>query len=145
MNRETPVMIHHEGTKATKATKERALGLSHAVVGAAIEVHRHLGAGLLESLYESALCRELWLRGMAAERQVSLPLAYKGAELGSSLRLDVVVEKLVIVEVKAVESLVPVHRSQVLTYLKLTGFPVGLLINFNVDLLRHGVRRLLNG
>jgi GxxExxY protein len=138
-------MIHHEGTKNTKGTKEEALGVSHAVIGAAIEVHRHLGPGLLESLYEEALCRELWLRGLRAERQVPLPLAYKGAELGSSLRIDLVVEKLVIIEVKAVESIVRIHRTQLLTYLKLTQLPVGLLINFNVDLLRHGVRRVLNG
>jgi GxxExxY protein len=136
------MMIHHEGTKDTK---QKALEVSHAVVGAAIEVHRHLGPGLLESLYEAALCRELWLRRFAAERQVGLPLAYKGAELGSSLRLDVVVEGLVIVEVKSVEVLAPIHRSQMLTYLKLTGLPIGLLINFNVELLRHGVRRVLNG
>src|SRR5206468_4757558 len=98
-----PVMIQHEDTKDTKSTKEKALGVSHAVIGAAIEVHRHLGPGLLESIYEKALCRELWLRGLPAERQVALPLAYKGAELGSSLRIDVIVERLVIVEVKSVE------------------------------------------
>ena len=136
------MMIHHEGTKDTK---EEALRVSHAVIGAAIEVHRHLGAGLLESLYEEALCRELWLRGLSAERQVALPIAYKGAELGSSLRIDVVVERLVVVEVKAVESIASIHRVQLLTYLKLTRLPVGLLINFNAELLRHGVRRVLNG
>jgi GxxExxY protein len=138
-------MIQHEGTKNTKGTKEEALRVSHAVIGAAIEVHRHLGPGLLESLYEEALCRELWLRGLGAERQVPLPLAYKGAELGSSLRIDLVVEKLVIIEVKAVESIARIHRAQLLTYLKLTQLPVGLLINFNVELLCHGVRRVLNG
>jgi GxxExxY protein len=137
-----PMMIQHEGTKSTK---ENALGVSHAVIGAAIEVHRHLGPGLLESLYEEALCRELALRGLAAERQVALPVAYKGAQLGSSLRIDIVVEGLVIIEVKAVECLAPVHRFQLLTYLKLTRLPLGLLINFNVELLRHGVRRVLNG
>jgi GxxExxY protein len=82
---------------------------------------------------------------MAFKRQVALPLVYKGAELNSSLRLDLVVDGLVIVEVESVESLAPIHRSQVLTYLKLTGLPVGLLINFNVDLLRRGIRRMLNG
>jgi len=138
-------MVQHEGTKNTKGTKEEALGVSHAVIGAAIEVHRHLGPGLLESLYEEALCRELWLRGVSAERQVALPLSYKGAELGSSLRIDMVVERLVVVEVKAVESIASIHRVQLLTYLKLTRLPVGLLINFNVELLRHGVRRVLNG
>ena len=138
-------MVQHEGTKNTKGTKEEGLGVSHAVIGAAIDVHRHLGPGLLESLYEEALCRELWLRGVSAERQVALPLSYKGAELGSSLRIDMVVERLVVVEVKAVESIASIHRVQLLTYLKLTRLPVGLLINFNVELLRHGVRRVLNG
>jgi GxxExxY protein len=94
-------MIHHEGTKGTK---EKAFEVSHAIIGAAIEVHRHLGPGLLESLYERALCRELWLRGVAVERQVALALKYKGADLASSFRLDLVAEHSVIVEVKAVES-----------------------------------------
>lgn len=145
MTYKTPVMVHHEGTKDTKGTKEKALEVTHAVVGAAIEVHRHLGPGLLESLYEGALCRELWLRGLALVRQIPLPVAYKGTDLGSFLRLDPVVEGLVIVEVKAVEATAPIHRSQLLTYLKLAGLPAGLLINFNVELLRHGVRRILNG
>jgi GxxExxY protein len=138
-------MIHHEGTKDTKATKVRALSLSYGIVGAAIEVHRQLGSGLLESIYEAALCRELGLRGIRAERQVQVPLSYKGSPLDLNLRLDLVVERMVIVEVKSVDRLLPIHRAQVLTYLKLSCLPVGLLINFNVELLRNGVRRLLNG
>jgi GxxExxY protein len=138
-------MIHHEGTKDTKGTKARAMVLSHAVVGAAIEVHKHLGAGLLESVYEAALYRQLGLRGVAAERQVHVPLEYKSLPLNLSVRLDLLVERMLIVEVKSVDRLLPIHRAQVLTYLRLTTRPVGLLINFNVDLLRNGVRRLLNG
>jgi len=138
-------MIHHEGTKGTKDTKSLAMSISHAVVGGAIEVHRHLGPGLLESVYELALCRELWLRGLAVERQVPLPVEYKGAQLDTVVRLDLIVERSVVVEVKSVETLAPIHRAQLLTYLKLTGLRVGLIINFNVELLHSGVRRMLNG
>src|SRR6476660_5988345 len=139
------VMIHHEGTKGTKDTKERALVVSQAVLGGAIEVHRQLGPGLLESVYESALCRELWLRGLRVERQVPIPVCYKGAELGTGIRVDLLIERLVVVEVKACEKLTTIHRALFLTYTKPTGHKVGLLINFNVELLRHGMRRVLNG
>jgi GxxExxY protein len=138
-------MIHHEGTKGTKDTKVLALGLSHAVVGAAIEVHRHLGPGLLESVYELALCRELRMRGLQVEQQVSVPVFYKGAELETKLRLDLLVNASVVIEVKSVDRLVPIHRAQVLTHLKLTKLQVGLLINFNVELLKHGIKRILLG
>jgi GxxExxY protein len=138
-------MIHHEGTKGTKDTKERALVVSQAVVGAAIEVHRRLGPGLLESVYESALCRELWLRGCKVERQVPVRVIYKGAELDGQVRIDLLVESAVVVEIKAVDRLAPIHSAQLLTYLKLACHPVGLLLNFNVELLKHGMRRLLNG
>jgi GxxExxY protein len=135
-------MIHHEGTKGTKAV---GLGVSHAVVGAAIEVHRHLGPGLLESVYEVALCRELWLRGFRVERQVPVPVCYKGLQLEGQIRLDLLVNSIVVVEVKSVDRLAPIHWAQVLTYLKLTTHQVGLLINFNVELLKHGVKRILCG
>ena len=135
-------MIHHEGTKGTKAN---ALVVSQAVLGGAIEVHRHLGPGLLESVYELALCRELWLRGLKVERQVPVRLTYKGTELHSQIRIDLLVQSCVVVEVKSTERLAPIHRAQLLTYLKLTGHPVGLLLNFNVVLLKHGMRRVLNG
>jgi GxxExxY protein len=138
-------MMHHEGTKGTKDTKKRGLVVSQAVVGAAIEVHRELGPGLLESVYETALCRELWLRRLRVERQVPIRGTYKGAELESQIRLDLLVESVVVVEVKAAEKLTPIHGAQLLTYLKITGHPVGLLRNFNVQLLKHGMRRLLNG
>jgi GxxExxY protein len=106
-------MIHHEGTKGTKAV---GLGVSHAVVGAAIEVHRHLGPGL-ESVYEVALCRELWLRGFRVKRQVRVPVCYKGLQLEGQIRLDLLVNSIVVVEVKSVDRLAPIHRAQVLTYL----------------------------
>jgi GxxExxY protein len=138
-------MIHHEGTKGTKDTKAFSLRVSEAVLGAAIEVHRELGPGLLESVYEMALCRELWIRQVKVERQVPVPVAYKGEELECQIRIDVLVESSVIVEVKAVEKLAPIHRAQLLTYLKLTGHRVGLLLNFNTELLKHGMRRILNG
>jgi GxxExxY protein len=138
-------MMHHEGTKGTKGTKERGLVVSQAVVGAAIEVHRELGPGLLESVYEMALCRELWLRQLRVERQVPIRVTYKGAELESQIRLDLLVESVVVVEVKSAEKLTPIHGAQLLTYLRITGHPVGLLLNFNVELLKHGMRRLLNG
>jgi GxxExxY protein len=138
-------MIHHEGTKDTKDTKEKALGVSQLVLGAAIEVHRQLGPGLLESVYEAALCRELWIRQLRVDRQVQVPVTYKGAELDAQVRIDLLIESAVVVEVKATEKLTPLHRAQLLTYLKLTGHTVGLLLNFNVGLLRHGMRRILNG
>lgn len=114
------------------------------VTGAAIEVHRELEAGLLESVYEECLCRELRLRGLAVERQTQVPVRYKGAEVDASFRIDLLVEGTVIVEVKAVEQLLSVHEAQLLTYLRLAGKRVGLLLNFNVPLLKDGiVRRVL--
>ena len=117
--------------------------LTYAIVGAAIEVHRHLGPGLLESAYEECLCRELVLRGLRVERQKPLPLSYKGVKLDCGYRMDLVVEDRVLVEVKAVEALAPIHEAQVLTYLRLAGVRVGLLINFNVSVLKQGLTRLV--
>jgi GxxExxY protein len=117
-------------------------GCSEAVIGALIEVHRHLGAGLLESAYESCLCRELTVRGLSFERQRPIPVAYKGVLLECGYRLDIVVSGLVLVELKTVDALSPLHVAQVVTYLKLSGLPVGLLVNFNVPILKHGLRRL---
>jgi len=116
--------------------------MSDQIIGAAIEIHRYLGPGLLESAYEECLCHELSLRGVPFRRQVALPLSYKGVSLDCSYRLDVVVAERMIVEVKAVERLNGLHMAQLLTYLKLTRCKVGLLINFNVPLLKHGLRRL---
>ena len=129
--------MEHEGGKAG-----RFLDGSDEVIAACIEVHRHLGPGLLESAYELSLCQELSLRGMRFDRQRQLPLVYKGVHLDCGYRLDVVVNEALLVEVKAVERLLPVHEAQVLTYLRLTGLRAGLLVNFHVAALRHGLRRL---
>jgi len=138
-------MLQHEGTKTTKDTKSSALALSHQIIGAAIEVHRLIGPGLLESVYESALCKELRLKGLTVDRQVSVPVNYKGEVLDCHVKLDLLVGGTVIVEVKAVETLIYVHKAQLLTYLRLQNLWLGLLINFNVKVLRNGIRRILNG
>jgi len=111
------------------------------IVGAAIEVHRHLGPGLLESAYEECLCHELHLRGIDFRRQVDLPVEYNGLKLGCGYRLDLIVHEEVVVELKCVEKVLPVHETQLLTYMMLTGKRVGLVINFNVPLLTKGITR----
>jgi GxxExxY protein len=111
-------------------------------VGCAIEVHRHLGAGLLESVYEAALCVELALKNLPFKRQVRLPLQYKG-QLISEHRVDLIVDDAVVVEVKAIQRLEPIHVAQVLTYLRVSGIRVGLILNFNNVVLRHGIRRVV--
>jgi GxxExxY protein len=118
--------------------------LTGEVIGAAIEVHKTLGPGLLESAYEECLCHELELRGIHYERQKELPIEYKGVKLDCGYRLDIVVEESLILELKACERLEPIHEAQLLTYLKMTGIEVGLLINFNIPILRDGIRRLVN-
>ena len=119
--------------------------ITETIIGAAIEVHRALGPGLLESVYEECLCRELSLREIPFERQRSLPVEYKGLRLDCGYRLDLLVADTVVVEIKAVESLLPIHEAQLLTYLRLGGWKVGLLINFNVAVLRQGIRRRVLG
>lgn len=127
-------------------TKERRENqLSELIIGAAIEVHRNLGPGLLESVYEECLAREMAERGVSWARQAQLPVVYKGKDIGCGYRLDFLVENLVIVELKAVEEVLPIHRSQVLTYLRLSGKWLGLLINFNERRLTDGITRLVNG
>jgi GxxExxY protein len=113
-----------------------------AVIGAAIEVHRTLGPGLLESVYEACLARELEHRGVAVRRQVDVPVVYRGEPVGVGYRLDLLVDERVVVEIKAIEKLERIHDAQVLTYLRLTGKRTALLINFNTPYLREGVRRL---
>ncbi|HJN86536.1 MAG TPA: GxxExxY protein [Dehalococcoidia bacterium] len=117
--------------------------LTEAIIGAAIEVHRALGPGLLESAYEECLCRELTLRNVPFERQ--LPVDYKGMQLNCGYRLDLSVRDAVVVAIKALESLLPIHQAQLLTYLKLGEWKVGLLINFNVPVLKQGIRRVVLG
>ena len=118
--------------------------LSEAVIGASIEVHRETGAGLLESTYEQCLCRELGLRGVQFECQKPLPITYKGMRLDCGYRIDILVEGVLIVEIKAVEKLLPIHEAQLLTYLRLSGCQLGLLINLNVEVLRLGIKRVVN-
>ncbi len=120
----------------------RIVRISGVIIGCAIEVHRLLGPGLLESAYESCLAYELGARGFRVERQRQMPVTYRGVRIDCGYRLDLVVDDLVIVELKAVEALLPIHSAQLLSYLKLSGLPLGLLINFNVGLLKQGIRRL---
>lgn len=116
--------------------------LTERIIGLAIEVHRTLGPGLLESIYEHCLCQELAEAGVAFNRQVPLSVSYKGRPLDCSYRLDLVVEQSVVVEIKSVEQLLPLHQAQLLTYLKLSGIPTGLLLNFHTPVLREGIRRM---
>lgn len=117
--------------------------LTGKIIGAAIEVHKTLGPGLLESAYESCLYYELGLKGLKIERQKALPLIYKGVALDSGYRIDLVVEEQVVVEIKSVSNLSPIHEAQLLSYLKHRGGGRGLLINFNVKLLKNGIRRMI--
>jgi GxxExxY protein len=114
------------------------------VIGCAIEVHRHLGPGLLESVYQQCFSLELRLSGIAVQHQVAVPIIYKGQVLASALRLDLLVENAVIVEVKAVQKIEPVFEAQLLSYLRLAKLRVGLLVNFNVGVMHEGIRRISN-
>ena len=117
--------------------------LTAEIIGGAIEVHKHWGPGLYEEIYERSLYHELRLRKVAFESQVKLPLIYKGERVGDDLRLDLIVQGKVVIELKAVKVLEPIHEAQLLTYMKLTGCKVGLLINFNVPVLRQGIKRMV--
>jgi GxxExxY protein len=125
--------LNHGGTEVTEA-----------IIGAAIEVHRQLGPGLLESVYEAALAYELTERGLTVERQKPVPIAYKGLRFDEGFRIDLLVAGEVVVELKCVETLLPIHDAQVISYLKLCGLKVGLLLNFKVPVLRQGIRRFAN-
>ena len=118
--------------------------LTGQVINAAIEVHKTLGPGLLESIYEECLCHEVGLRKIPYERQKELPIEYKGIRLNANLRLDALVNKQLILEIKSCDALLPIHEAQLLTYLKVTGLKIGLLINFNVPMLKDGIKRLAN-
>ncbi|MGH9866206.1 MAG: GxxExxY protein [Candidatus Acidiferrales bacterium] len=117
--------------------------ITRAIIGSAIEVHKLLGPGLLESAYEECLCHEFALRRITFEKQKPVPLIYKETKLDCGFRLDLLVEKTVVVELKSVEALGPIHEAIVLTYLRLSGHKLGLLINFNVTLLKDGIRRFV--
>lgn len=141
---EAVLIFNTEGTEDTEENMKENV-ISEKIIGAAIEVHRHLGPGLLESAYEECLSHELRLVGLRFERQKPLPVVYKDVKLECGYRLDLLVENLVIIEIKAVDALAPIHSVQLLTYLKMCGRRLGLLINFNVDVLKDGIKRVVNG
>ena len=118
--------------------------LSSIIIGAAIEVHKTLGPGLLESAYEECVCHELSIGGLSFERQKPLAVRYKEINLDCGYRLDVVVEDAIILELKSCEKIEPIHKAQLLTYLKLSGLQLGLLLNFNVTLMKEGIVRIVN-
>lgn len=115
--------------------------LTEKIIGGAIEVHRHLGPGLLESAYEECLHQELARGGLTVKRQVVLPILYKGVKIAPGFRADMIVEAAVLLELKAIERILPIHEAQMLTYLKLSGIPTGLLLNFNAMPLKNGIKR----
>lgn len=119
--------------------------ISAIILDSCIRVHRVLGPGLLESVYEEALAHELRKRGRTVERQVEIPIIYDSVTMNIGFRADMIVDKLVIIELKSIDSVQPVHKKQLLTYLKLTNLKLGLLINFNVNLMKDGIIRIVNG
>ena len=125
--------------------RERLNGITEKIIGSAIQVHRVLGPGLLESAYEACLAFELGRQGLKLEQQKPLPLVYDGVKLECGYRIDLLVEGLVVVEIKSVDALAPIHEAQVMSYLKLSGCKLALLINFNVRVLKDGIRRFVNG
>ena len=131
-------------TQRTQREKMDVNKLSSNIIGAAIEVHKTLGPGLLESAYERCLCHELNLRGLSFETQKPLPVVYKGKRLDCGYRLDMVVENTIILELKSCEAILPIHKAQLLTYLNLSGIHLGLILNFNVPVMRDGIVRMVN-
>ena len=127
------------------AEAQRGDEITDAIIGAAIRIHRALGPGLLESAYEECLCYELSKAGLSFERQKPLPVRYENVNLDCGYKLDLAVANTAIVELKCVEKLLPIHEAQLLTYLKLSGFQIGLLLNFNVPVLREGLKRVVLG
>ena len=136
-------MNHHDTKAPREPVGPEVDGVARSIVDAAFAVHTALGPGLLEGVYEVCLAHELTKRGLKVERQIHLPVVYEDLRLDAGLRLDMVVSDCVIVELKAVEAVLPVHKAQMLTYLKLTGHRLGLLINFNVPLIRDGIKRII--
>jgi GxxExxY protein len=135
--------MNHQGTKTPRAPISGELDrVAKLVVDAAFKVHKSLGPGLLESVYEVCLAHEIGQSGLSVDRQVALPVIYDNIRMDAGLKIDLLVEDSLIVELKAAEVLLPVHEAQLLTYLKLTGHRLGLLINFNVPLIRDGIKRI---
>jgi GxxExxY protein len=133
--------MHHRDTEATENSVN---GITEKIIGAAIEVHKALGPGLLESAYEECLAHELALQRVNFKRQQALPITYKGVRLDCGYRLDFVVEGRVIIEIKAVEKIIPIHEAQLLTYLRLYPLKWGLMLNFHTSVLKHGIRRMVH-
>ena len=131
-------------SKASTASASDLNQITHGIIAAAIEVHRHLGPGLLESAYQVCVCYELSRMGLSFTREVHLPLSYKGLQLDCSYRIDLLVEDAVLVELKSIEQILPIHSAQLLTYLRASHKPIGLLINFNVLVLKDGIKRIVN-
>ena len=125
-------------------TRGQVDGITKEIIGAAIEVHRQLGPGLLESAYQNCLCHELMLRRIPHEKELKLPVLYKGVKIKAGYRIDVLVREIVAVEIKAIEKILPVHHAQMLIYLRVGNFPAGLLLNFNVSKLTKGINRFVN-
>lgn len=132
-------ILNHRDTETQRLNQ-----LTEKVIGLCIEVHRALGPGLLESAYEACLCYELSQAGIAFERQVELPVVYKDVRLACGYIMDIVVEELLVLEIKAVEKLVPVNEAQLLSYLKMANKPIGLLLNFHVPVMKDGIKRIRN-
>lgn len=127
----------------TGGQEEKLLELGEAIIGAALKVHTALGPGMLESVYEACLAHELVQSGLSVETQVPVPIVYGGAQIDAAFRLDILVENLVALELKAVEKLLPIHKAQLISYLRLGNFPLGYLLNFNVVHMREGIKRVV--
>ena len=138
------VIQRGEEESAEDAEEKPCWNLSSAVISAAIEVHEVLGPGLLEGIYEAAFCHELGLRGIQVQRQLAVPAFYKGVSLTQALRLDLLIDDTLVVELKSIETLLPIHKAQLLSYLRLARLQVGLLINFNTQRLKQGIYRVVN-
>ena len=145
------IFFQHRDTEGTEnlypnvMNEESCNQLSGKIINACISVHRELGPGLLESVYEACLVKELQQRGLTVKSQIQLPVIYKGEVLDKHFTMDLVVQDAIVVELKAVETILPVHEVQLVTYLKLSGMKLGLLVNFNVPILKNGLRRRING
>ena len=133
--------LNHQGHQVHQAPSAELDALARAVVDSGLAVHRALGPGLLEAAYEHCLAYELGLRGIASRQQVALPVSYKGTRLDAGYRIDLLVDDRIVVELKAQETLLPIHEAQLITYLRLSGLKLGFLMNFNVALFKNGVRR----
>ena len=140
----TPKTRRHKGTRMHEPISQETEELARETIDAAFQVHKSLGPGLLESVYEVCLCHELAHRGIPFQRQLNLPVVYQDVRLDAGLRLDIVVRESIILELKAVETMIPLYEAQLLTYLKLTNMRLGFLINFNVPVIKDGVKRMVN-